>query len=97
VTCTANRDGFGTSYLIAAAPPAKTPKGRTLRGCPALDVWWSRDSRAGPWPATSKATAEETLIIRQEYENRSTADVLELTLGQAYDLIDALNKAVEAA
>jgi hypothetical protein len=50
-----------------------------------VDVWWSRD----------KSNAEETVIIRQEYEDRSTADVLELTLGQAYDLIDALNKVIE--
>jgi hypothetical protein len=49
-------------------------------------VWWSRNG----------ANADETLIIRQEYSDRSTADVLELTFGQAYDLIDALNKAVDA-
>jgi len=50
-----------------------------------VDVWWSRnDKKSG-----------ETLIIRQEYADRATADVLELTFAQVYDLIDALNKAVE--
>ncbi|MCP1937367.1 hypothetical protein J2R95_003162 [Bradyrhizobium japonicum] len=51
-----------------------------------MEVWWSRNG----------AKADETLIIRQEYPDRSTADVLELTFGQAYDLIDGLNKAVES-
>ena len=55
-------------------------------GCPAVDVWWSRKF---------ERKSEETLVIRQEYADRSTADVLELTFGQVYDLIDALNKAVE--
>jgi hypothetical protein len=87
--CSAHKDQYGTSYLIPAAPASKTADGRTLRGCPAVDVWWSRRD--------SKATAEETMVIRQEYEDRSTADVLELTQGQVYDLIDALNKAMEAA
>jgi hypothetical protein len=54
--------------------------------CPAIDVWWSRNGKK----------ADETLVIRQEYVDRSTADVLELTFGQVYDLIDALNKAVES-
>jgi len=65
----------------------KTPGAKRLPGCPAIDVWWSRSFERG--------RAEETLVIRQEYEDRSTADVLELTFGQVYDLIDALNKAVE--
>jgi FlaA1/EpsC-like NDP-sugar epimerase len=57
-----------------------------------VEIWWSRNG----------AKADETLIIRheyedrQQYENRSTADVLELTFGQVYDLIDGLNKAVES-
>lgn len=66
----------------------KTPAGHIRPSCPAIEVWWSH---------SSKVKAEETLIIRQEYEDRATADVLELTFGQTYDLIDALNKAVEAS
>lgn len=64
----------------------KTPGGQVRPGCPAVDVWWSRDG----------VKANETIIIRQEYPDRGTADVLELTFGQLYDLIDALNKAVES-
>jgi hypothetical protein len=88
VPCKVLTDTSGTSYHIVEAQAKYTPRGHMLRGCPALDVWWNRDS---------KATAEETMVIRQEYADRSTADVLELTLGQAYDLIDALNKAIENA
>jgi hypothetical protein len=85
VPCHSSRDAHGHSYNISAAEPVKTPKGITRPGCPAVDVWWSRNGKK----------ADETLIIRQEYEDRSTADVLELTFGQVYDLIDALNRAVE--
>jgi hypothetical protein len=81
-------DGHGTTYTIPAAETVKTPSAQRLVGCPALDVWWSRSFQG--------KHAEETLVIRQEYEDRSTADVLELTFGQVYDLIDALNKAVES-
>jgi hypothetical protein len=88
VPCSVHTDAHGTSYLIPASPAVKDPRGRVLRGSPAVDVWWSRDN---------KATATETMVIRQEYEDRSTADVLELTQGQVYDLIDALNRAMEAS
>jgi hypothetical protein len=50
-----------------------------------LDCWWAR---------RFKSRADETLIIKQENQS-DRADVVELTLGQVYDLIDALNKAVE--
>ena len=86
--CSSYKDAHGTTYTIPAAPASKDAKGHMLKGYPGLDLWWSRDF---------KARAEETLIIRQEYVDRSTADVLELTLAQAYDLIDALNQAVERA
>ena len=78
-------DAYGTSYTIPEDAAVKTPGAKWRPGCPAVEVWWSRDG----------AKADETVIIRQQYENRSTADVLELTQGQVYDLIDALNKAVE--
>ena len=48
-------------------------------------MWWAR---------RFKERADETLIIKQENQS-DRADVLELSFGQAYDLIDALNKAVE--
>jgi hypothetical protein len=47
-------------------------------------VWWSR---------TTKDKAVECLTLRQE-TGGDNADVLMLSLGQAYDLIDALNRAV---
>lgn len=88
MACSASTDAHGTSFAIAAAETTKDARGRQLKGLPGLDVWWSR---------SFQAKADETLVIKQEYPDRSTADVLELTLGQVYDLIDALNKAVEAA
>jgi hypothetical protein len=86
VPATSSTDAHGTTYLIAAEPPVKTPGCQWRPGCPAIEVWWSRDG----------VKADETLIIRQEYPDRSNADVLELTFGQVYDLIDGLNKAVES-
>lgn len=86
--CSSSTDSHGTTYQIPEAPTVTLPSGKRFRGYPSLEIWWSRDL---------KLKAEETLVIRQEYPERSTADVLELTVGQAYDLIDALNKAVEKA
>jgi hypothetical protein len=50
-----------------------------------VEVWWSRDG----------AKADETIIIRQEWPGRDTAEVLEVTQGQAYDLMKALADAME--
>jgi hypothetical protein len=88
MACSSSKDSHGTSYTIPASETVKTPGGKHLKGLPATDVWWSRNF---------SHNQEETLVIRQEYEDRNTADVLELTLGQVYDLIDALNRAVEAS
>jgi hypothetical protein len=85
MTLKIDRDKNGTSYTISAAEALKTPRGTMLPGKPALNVWWAR---------LFKTRAEETLIIKQENQS-DRADVIELTLGQAYDLIWALNKAVE--
>lgn len=83
--CSAERDAHGTTYTVPEVPAVKTPGVKWRPGCPAVEVWWSRDGKK----------ADETIIIRQQYPDRSTADVLELSFGQLYDLIDALNKAVE--
>lgn len=85
--CEVSTDQYGTTFTIPPAASVKTPGAQWRSGCPAVTVWWSRDVAK---------KADETLIIRQEYGNRSTADVLELTLGQVYDLIDGLRKAVES-
>lgn len=86
--CSAHKDQYGTTYTIPAAETIIAARtGLRLRGYPEVTVWWSRIDK----------NAQESLIIRQEYEDRATADVLELTFGQAYDLIDALNQAVESS
>jgi hypothetical protein len=85
MACSVHSDKHGTSYTIPSSPTVKTPGGKQLLGVPVLDVWWAR---------RFKSRAEETLIIKQENLS-DRADVVELTLGQVYDLIDALNKAVE--
>lgn len=51
-------------------------------GCPS-ELWWDRSLHKG----------QELLFVRQE-NGEQTADVLMLTLGQVYSLIDALNRAV---
>jgi hypothetical protein len=48
-----------------------------------VEVWWNRGPSRG----------EETLVLRQPWDDQ--AQVIMLSFGQAYDLIDALNKAVE--
>ena len=85
MACSVHRDAHGTSYTIPASLTVKTPGRTTLQGTPELVAWWAR---------RFKTRAEETLIIKQE-NMADRADVVELTLGQVYDLIDALNKAVE--
>lgn len=93
MACSSYKDAHGTSYTIAAAETVRTPGSKAgsaskfLPGCPQVEIWWSR---------SFERKSEETLVIRQEYPDRATADVLELTFAQVYDLIDALNKAVEA-
>jgi hypothetical protein len=78
-------DKHGTSYIIDADGLKVTPGGQTRPGCPLVEVWWSRDG----------AKADETIIIRQEWAGRDTAEVLEVTQGQAYDLMKALADAME--
>lgn len=84
--CSAEYDPHGTTFNVPAANIVVTPGAKTRASFPGVQVWWSR---------SFKDKSEETLVIRQEYPERDTADVLELTLGQTYDLIDALCKAVE--
>jgi hypothetical protein len=85
LACKIEKDPNGTSYTITASEAVKTPGGKQLPGSAELICWWAR---------RFKSRAEETLIIKQENQS-DRADVVELTLGQVYDLIDALNKAVE--
>jgi hypothetical protein len=82
----ADKDKNGTTYIIEPDTIKKTPGGIHLPGCAEVQVWWSRKFK--------QHKAAETLLIRQE-NNRIRADVIELTLGQVYDLIHAANQAVE--
>jgi hypothetical protein len=80
------RDAHGTTFIIDEAPVVKTPGAQYRPGCPSIEMWWSRDG----------AKADETIIIRQQYPDRSTADVLELTQGQLYELLEAGAKLLES-
>lgn len=79
-------DAYGISYTIDADGTKVTPGGASRPGCPSVEVWWSRDG----------AKADETMIIRQEWPGRDTAEVLEVTQGQAYELMKALAYAMES-
>ena len=81
----AERDKNGTTYIVPADRNFRTAGGKSLPALPEVTVWWARR-----W----KEKREETLMIRQETKGQM-ADVVELTLGQVYDLIDALNKSIE--
>lgn len=84
MVCRASKDEHGTTYHVPEDKTGKTPGGHQFPGCAAVDVWWARDF---------KHRSDETLLIRQE-SNNERADVIELTLGQVYDLIHALGHAV---
>lgn len=85
MACQVDRDEHGTTYTIAEDKSAQTPGGHQLPGCSMLEVWWARRFRD---------RRDETLLIKQDNRN-GQADVIEMTLGQVFDMIEALNKAVE--
>jgi hypothetical protein len=60
-------------------------------GCTQLDVWWNRTTKR----FRGQSLTAELLVIRQDREDQTGADTVCLQLGQVYDLIDALNKAVD--
>lgn len=84
MACRASRDANGTTYFVPEDKTTKTPGGHHLPGVPEVQVWWARKF---------KDRRDETLLIRQE-SNPQRADVIELSLGQVYDLIHALSHAV---
>lgn len=87
MACRASRDEHGTTFIIPADTTTRTVGGHVLPALPACEVWWAR---------RFKHLREETLMIRQETPGNDRADVIELTLGQVYDLIHALGHAVLA-
>jgi hypothetical protein len=59
--------------------------------CARVDVWWNR----GPTIHVGRRKViEERLVVRQ-MDGEASADVVLLTQGQLYDIIDAFNMAVE--
>ena len=88
------KDGDGVHYVV----PAELLSGAkgTDAASPRIDVWWNRGPKKRVKTSTGLRTEqEEELIIRQQNGNNIGADVILLTPGQAYDLIAALNLAVE--
>lgn len=83
MACRASKDKNGTTYHIPADKTARTVGGHQLPGTAEVDVWWARKF---------KDRRDETLLLRQE--NGKKVDVIELTLGQVYDMIHALGLAV---
>lgn len=84
MACRVIRDKHGTTFIVPEDKSVKTVGGHQLPGSHELQVWWAR---------TFKDRRDETLLIRQQ-SNSDKADVIELTLGQVYDLIHALSHAV---
>lgn len=58
---------------------------------PEVTAWWSRGKRV---VVKGKTTMPEYLCIKQD-NTESRADVILLSPGQVYDMIDALTHAVE--
>ena len=84
--CAIKKDNDGFHYTVAQS---QTHRGTSS---PSIDVWWNRQERIR---IGGRTTQDEMLIIRQQDDNQDSADVIICTLGQAYDLIDALWRAVE--
>lgn len=82
--CRVSKDQHGTSYHIAEDNAGKTLGGHPFSRGAAVEVWWAR---------RFKQDNDETLFIRQQ-GRPDEADVIELTLGQVYDMIHALGTAI---
>lgn len=87
MACSVHRDANGTGWHIKASKSVVTKGGKKYEGCPEVQCWWDRD-------VTNKS--DENLIIRQEsVDGKSEADVIQITLGQAYDLLHAIALAIK--
>ncbi len=88
--CKINRDAKGTSYQV-----------RNDRGFTGAHIWWSPSPRTDRPSAPSSAApllpmnVSEALLIRQLNGPDEEASVLSFSQGQVYELIDALNRAME--
>lgn len=93
--CVQSKDGDGMHYIVPEE------EGLRRNESPRVDVWWNRDPPKKVITVDKVGdkhhritTRQEKLVIRQQNEE-ARADVIYLTPGQAYDLIDALCRAVE--
>lgn len=80
MACKVIRDKFGAEYIVPAHEPK--PINRDIfQGDPVPEVrlWWDRGTRK----------EDELITIRQECQ-RDRADVIVMTLGQAYDALHAI-------
>lgn len=80
MACQVVRDEHGALYRVPPYSPPQTQKLPPKHGVPHIDVWWDRD-------AVHKD--DELLMLRQENTDQH-ADVITLTLGQAFDLLHAV-------
>jgi hypothetical protein len=81
-----NRDGDGHHWLVPAdnqGLPKSAP----------VTLWWSRKTVL----VRGQKQRSELLVIRQDSGLTDRADLITLTLGQTYDLLEALNRAIERA
>lgn len=82
--CEVHKDERGHFYRIKEEPEF-----------PEIDAWWSREAPNKKLTRDRFSTHHsEHFVIRQD-NGEDHADVVVLTLGQVYDMIHALNKAVE--
>lgn len=81
--CKVIRQGLTSIYTIPADDTLRDAGGNLLAPSPEVEAWWIGKMRN---------RREETFLIRQE--NGNNADVIELTLGQVYDLHHALGCAI---
>ncbi len=86
MACKVTRDTHGTLWHVPQQKQVQTPGSKQFLGCGALDIWWDRDILN---------RADENIIIRQDNGTEEDADVIQITLGQAYDLLHALGWAIK--
>jgi hypothetical protein len=85
MACQVHRDDKGALYRVPAYEPPKTQKLPPKHKVPHIDVWWDRDA---------VKRDDELLMLRQE-NGTEQADVITLSLGQAFDMLHAISEAIK--
>lgn len=94
-----HKDGDTNTYTIPTDPDTTLKRNDSVP----IKAWWGRDGRKKTITIDHTprgvhhriTTQEEHFILRQENEAAGKADLIILSPGQVYDLIDVLNQAVE--